>query len=135
MPNFPRLLYYLIGAMSRLHWNRERLLRYQEKRLRYVIQYAYKYVPFYRKRFKARLEAVPMLRQSLAAMGERQPIASGTGFSLPLSEKRSRLSHMAGIASAIGYTVISTCACKNQVGPLPAGIPMRRACHFHDRWF
>jgi len=90
---------------------------------------------FYRKRFKARLEAIPMLRQSLAAMGERQPIASGTGFSLPLSEKRSRLSHMAGIASAIGYTVISTCACKNQVGTLPAGIPMRRACHFHDRWF
>lgn len=90
---------------------------------------------FYRNRFKGRLKAIPLLRPSLAAMEERQPIASGTGFSLPLSEKRSRLSHMARIASAIGYTVISTCACKNQVETLPAGIPMRPACHFHDRWF
>ncbi|NVM26403.1 MAG: hypothetical protein HWN70_10885, partial [Desulfobacterales bacterium] len=89
----------------------------------------------YRNRFKSKLAAIPALRQSLAAMQENQPIASGTGFSLPRSEKRSRLTHMARIASTTGYKVISTCACKNRVGTLPAEIPMRLECHFHDKWF
>jgi phenylacetate-CoA ligase len=52
MPDFPRLLWYLNGAMRRLHWNPERLRRFQEKRLRSVISYAYGSVPFYRQRFK-----------------------------------------------------------------------------------
>jgi len=90
---------------------------------------------FYRNNFKRKLAAIPLLRQSLATMNESQPIASGTGFSLPLSEKRNRLSHMAKIASTIGYKVISTCACKNQVGAMPAKTPMWLECHFHDRWF
>ena len=90
---------------------------------------------FYRNRFKSKLAAIPALRQSLATMQENQPIASGTGFSLPRSEKTSRLTHMARIASTTGYKVISTCACKNQVGTLPAEIPMRLECHFHDKWF
>ena len=90
---------------------------------------------FYRNKFKSKLTAIPLLQQSLATMNESQPIASGTGFSLPISEKRNRLSHMAEIASSIGYRVISTCLCKNQVGTIPAGIPMRLECHFHDKWF
>lgn len=90
---------------------------------------------FYRNTFKSRLAAIPLLQSSLAAMNESQPIASGTGFSLPISEKRNRLSHMARIASTIGYKVISTCACKNQAGKIPAEIPMGVECHFHDKWF
>lgn len=90
---------------------------------------------FYRNRFKSKLTALPLLQQSLATMNESQPIASGTGFSLPISEKRNRLSHMAKIASSIGYRVISTCACKNHIGTIPAEIPMRLECHFHDKWF
>jgi len=90
---------------------------------------------FYRNGFKSKLAAVPLLRQALVAMNESQPIASGTGFSLPLSEKRNRLSRMARIARAIGYEVISTCACKNQVRTMQAEIPIRLECHFHDKWF
>jgi DNA repair photolyase len=90
---------------------------------------------FYRGKFKGKLAANPLLRESLAAMSERQPIASGTGFSLPLSEKRNRLSRMAQIARTMGFEVISTCWCKNQVGALPTEIPLRLTCHFHDRWF
>ena len=90
---------------------------------------------FYRSKFKNTLAAIPLLRDSLATMSKRQPIASGTGFSLPLSEKRNRLSHMAQIARTIGFEVISTCWCKNQAGALPTEIPMRLECRFHDRWF
>lgn len=52
MPNFPRLLYYLAGAMRRLSWNSDKLRKYQEKRLRSVVNYAYEFVPFYHKKFK-----------------------------------------------------------------------------------
>ena len=52
MPNFPRLLYYLANSMRRLSWDGDKLRKYQEKRLRSVVQYAYKYVPFYHKKFK-----------------------------------------------------------------------------------
>jgi DNA repair photolyase len=90
---------------------------------------------FYRNRFKHRLAAIPLLKNSIAAMSERQPIASGTGFSLPLSEKRNRLGRMAEMAKGIGYKVISTCGCKNQVGPIPVEIPLGVACHFHGTWF
>lgn len=90
---------------------------------------------FYRNRFKGRLKAIPLLQSSLAAMNESQPVASGTGFSLPLTEKRNRLGHLTRIASTIGYKVISTCACKNRVGEIPGEIPMGVECHFHDKWF
>lgn len=90
---------------------------------------------FYRGKFKGKLAAIPLVRESLAAMSERQPIASGTGFSLPLSEKRNRLSRMAQIARTMGFEIISTCWCKNQVGALPTEIPLRLTCHFHDKWF
>jgi phenylacetate-CoA ligase len=52
MTNFPRLLYYLFWAMKRSRWKKEKLRRYQEKRLTSVIKYAYDYVPFYHKKFK-----------------------------------------------------------------------------------
>ena len=52
MPNFPRLLYYLAGAMRRVYWKQEDLQKYQKTRLRSVIDFAYKYVPFYHKMFK-----------------------------------------------------------------------------------
>jgi len=90
---------------------------------------------FYRNRFKKKLAAIPFLQKSLAAMNESQPIASGKGFSLPLTGKRNRLAHMANLARDIGYEVISTCACKNQVHPFSLDVPMRMDCHFHDKWF
>jgi len=52
MVNFARLLYYLAGAMRRLYWNKDKLRRYQEKRLRAVIKYAYENVPFYHEKFR-----------------------------------------------------------------------------------
>jgi phenylacetate-CoA ligase len=52
MPNLPRILYFLAGAMQRLRWNHEKLRNYQEKRLRKIIHYAYTHVPFYHKKFK-----------------------------------------------------------------------------------
>jgi len=90
---------------------------------------------FYRQKFKAKLISIPLLRGSLVLMNERQPIASGTGFSLPLSEKRARLARIAELANTIGFDAISTCACKNRVGALPEKAPMRLDCNFHDRWF
>jgi phenylacetate-CoA ligase len=51
-PNFPRLLYYLVKAMRRVYWDPDKMRTYQEKQLRSVVQNAYKYVPFYNKKFK-----------------------------------------------------------------------------------
>jgi phenylacetate-CoA ligase len=52
MPNFLRILYYLAGAMRRAYWNKNDLRRYQEKRLRSVVSYAYHFVPFYHEKFR-----------------------------------------------------------------------------------
>ena len=52
MVNFARLLYYLAGAMRRLYWDRDKLRKYQEKRLRAVVKYAYENVPFYHANFR-----------------------------------------------------------------------------------
>jgi DNA repair photolyase len=90
---------------------------------------------FYRNTFKRTLGSIPLLTRSLRLMNEPQPIASGTGFSVPLSEKRTRLAFLAGIASSLGYEVISTCACKNGIGWVPPGTPLTLECPFHDRWF
>ena len=61
--------------MRRFHWNRDRLKRYQEKRLRAVIRNAYESVPFYRELFKKNgiapddireikdLEKIPVIRK------------------------------------------------------------------------
>ena len=90
---------------------------------------------FLRKSFKKRLIGVPLLRDSLIEMNEYQPIASGKGYSLPLAKKKVRLAKMAKIASDIGCEVISTCRCKNRVEGTFEGAPIKKDCHFHDRWF
>lgn len=53
MVNFARLLYYLASAKQRLYWDKDKLRRYQEKRLRAVVKYAYDYVPFYHGKFES----------------------------------------------------------------------------------
>ena len=52
MVNILKVIYYLQLANRRLHWDKERLERYQGQRLRSIVRYADKYVPFYNKRFK-----------------------------------------------------------------------------------
>jgi DNA repair photolyase len=90
---------------------------------------------FFRHKFKKRLTGIGFLQKSLPAMNEYQPIASGKGYSLPLAKKKVRLAKMAKIASDIGYEVISTCRCKNRVEGTFEGAPIKKDCHFHDRWF
>jgi DNA repair photolyase len=88
---------------------------------------------FFRNKFKKKLTGIAFLQKSLSAMNEYQPIASGKGYSLPLSEKKVRLINMAQIAKDIGYRVISTCSCKNRIQS--ASEDMRLECHFHEKWF
>ncbi|MGD8545528.1 MAG: phenylacetate--CoA ligase family protein [Candidatus Bathyarchaeota archaeon] len=82
MPNFPRLLYYLAGAMRRVYWKQEDLKKYQKTKLRSVIDHAYKHVPFYHKMFKTSnikpshiksaedLSKLPLLRKADLRSGE-----------------------------------------------------------------
>lgn len=90
---------------------------------------------FYRQRFKNRLTAITLLKDALVEMNERQPIASGTGFSLPLAEKMKRLTYLAKFAKLVGFEVVSTCSCKNAIGTIPEDVGMRSDCHFHQKWF
>jgi DNA repair photolyase len=90
---------------------------------------------FFRQSFKSRLSDIPMLRDALAQMNERQPIASGTGFSLPLDEKMKRLTYLTNLAKQVDFKVISTCACKNAIENIPGDVGMQLDCHFHDKWF
>jgi len=52
MPSLLRILYYLARAMKRGYWNSGKLRRYQEKRLRSVVKYAYNFVPFYHEKIR-----------------------------------------------------------------------------------
>ena len=52
MTNFARILYYLFSGLRRLHWTEDRLRKYQEKKIRSVVRYAYQKVPFYHKKFR-----------------------------------------------------------------------------------
>ena len=52
MANFFRILYYLGKAMKRAYWSRDKLRRYQEKRLRSIAKNAYESVAFYREKFR-----------------------------------------------------------------------------------
>lgn len=52
MTNVPLVFYYLASANRRLHWNVKKLRRFQDKRLRQVVKYAYDSVPFYHQYFK-----------------------------------------------------------------------------------
>ena len=47
MTNYFRAVYYLYGMMKRAYWNRDRLIRYQNKKLRKIVKHAYDHVPFY----------------------------------------------------------------------------------------
>ena len=71
---------------------------------------------FFRPQWKARLQ-VPLLEQSLKEMIENQPIASGSGFSLPIKEKEVRLREIGRAARSCGFTRIITCGCKNAINP------------------
>ena len=51
MPNLPRVLWYLYNSLNRLHWDSERLEKFETKRLRSVVKHAYDSVPFYHERF------------------------------------------------------------------------------------
>jgi len=52
MTNFPRLMWYLAGALRRVGWDGRKLRKYQETRLRAVIRYAYQNVLFYHDSFR-----------------------------------------------------------------------------------
>jgi DNA repair photolyase len=90
---------------------------------------------FYRQRFKRKLIEISLIQKSIAAMSEKQPIASGHGFSLPLAEKAKRITKMAGMATDMGYEIISACECKNRIKNFQKDTPVRLKCHFHDKWF
>jgi phenylacetate-CoA ligase len=50
--NFLEILYHLNRARSRLYWDKEKLNRYQGKKIRAIVRYADKYVQFYHKKFR-----------------------------------------------------------------------------------
>jgi phenylacetate-CoA ligase len=50
--NIFQVFYFLALANRRLHWEKEKLEKYQDKRFRAVVKYANEFVPFYRRRFK-----------------------------------------------------------------------------------
>ncbi|MFA7398519.1 MAG: phenylacetate--CoA ligase family protein [Crenarchaeota archaeon] len=52
MVNLFKLLYFLRLANKRLHWSPSEIKRYQNKRLRYIVKYAYNNVPFYRQLYQ-----------------------------------------------------------------------------------
>ena len=52
MPSLTRVSYYLLKAMRRLRWDREKLDRYKNERLRRVVKYAFENVRFYHELFK-----------------------------------------------------------------------------------
>ena len=50
--NYLRAFFYLQNMLRNAYWNRSKLIKYQNKKLRHIIKYAYDYVPFYHKYFK-----------------------------------------------------------------------------------
>ncbi len=52
LTNLFQVLYFLAYAKRRLYWDNERMKRFQDKRFRQVVRYAYDYVPFYNRAFK-----------------------------------------------------------------------------------
>lgn len=51
MYNYFRLGYYLVSMMRRAYWKKDRLVDFQNKKVRQVVKYAYDNVPFYHERF------------------------------------------------------------------------------------
>ncbi len=52
MVSIVKVLYLLASANRRLHWDKDRLKRYQDKRFRAVVKFANDTVPFYHRKFK-----------------------------------------------------------------------------------
>jgi phenylacetate-CoA ligase len=52
MVNVLKILYFLRQANKRLYWDGDKLKRYQDKRFRSVVKYAYENVPFYHEYYK-----------------------------------------------------------------------------------
>jgi phenylacetate-CoA ligase len=52
MTNLFRVLYFLLAANRRLHWSKEKLKNYQDKRIRQIVRYAYDNVSFYHRFFR-----------------------------------------------------------------------------------
>ncbi len=52
MVNIVKVLYFLGLANRRLHWDKKRLKKYQDKKFRMIVKNAYETVPFYHEYFK-----------------------------------------------------------------------------------
>ncbi len=52
MANFARISYYLASGLRRLHWKKNRLKEYQDRRVKAVVRHAYDFVRFYHDSFK-----------------------------------------------------------------------------------
>ena len=52
LTNYLRAAYYLFAMMKRVHWNRDKLKDYQNKKLRKIVKYAYENSPFYHRKFR-----------------------------------------------------------------------------------
>ena len=50
--NYVRAAYHFYAMSRRAYWNRERLAKYQNDKIREIVKYAYENVPFYREVFK-----------------------------------------------------------------------------------
>jgi len=50
--NYFRILYHLALMNRRAYWSRERLKRYQDKKVKEIVRYAYEHVPFYHTKFR-----------------------------------------------------------------------------------
>lgn len=51
MYNYFRVAYYLASLLYHTRWNRHRLLKYQNQKVRRIVKYAYEHVPFYHQKF------------------------------------------------------------------------------------
>lgn len=49
--NYPRVAYYVAALLHHTRWSRQKLLEYQNRKLREIVKYAYEHVPFYHQKF------------------------------------------------------------------------------------
>jgi len=88
MPNLARISYYLFGAIRRLNWSRDRLEKYENKKLKKVVKCAFENVRFYHDLFKASrvypgdirtihdLSKLPIVRKKEMRQRERDDLIS-----------------------------------------------------------
>ena len=50
--NYPRVAYYIAVLLRHTHWSRQKLLNYQNKKVREIVKYAYEHVPFYHEKLR-----------------------------------------------------------------------------------